>query len=75
MQAQDLEFIMNSIRRYLQVRPDSADTAEGIARFWIEWPGEALPLSVVLPLLENMRNAGELESMNIGGRTIWRAAR
>lgn len=75
MQAQDLEFIMKSIRQYPQVRPDSADTAEGIARFWIDWQGEAQPVSIVLMVLENMRNAGELESRNVGGRTIWRAAR
>lgn len=75
MQAQDLEFIMNSIRQYVRLYPNSADTAEGIASFWIDWPGAALPMSVVLPVLENMRNAGELESLNLGGRTIWRAPR
>lgn len=75
MQAQDLEFIMKSIRQYIQVRPDSADTVEGIARFWIDWQGEAQSVSIVLMVLENMRNAGELESRNVSGRTIWRAAR
>lgn len=75
MQAQDLEFIMKSIRQYLQMRPECADTVEGIARFWIDWPGEALPVSAVSQVLENMRNAGELESRNVGGRTIWRARR
>ncbi|MFZ6676827.1 hypothetical protein [Undibacterium sp. Tian12W] len=75
MQAQDLEFIMKSIRQYLQMRPDSADTEEGIARFWIDWQGEPLQISMVSQALENMRNAGELESHNVGGRTIWRARR
>ncbi|MFZ6757623.1 hypothetical protein ACO0K9_10475 [Undibacterium sp. Ji50W] len=75
MQAQDLEFVTNAIRDYVRQRPNSADTAEGIANFWINWPGEVLPMSVVLPILESMRHAGELESMAVGGRTIWRAAR
>ncbi|MFZ6641888.1 hypothetical protein ACO0LL_19345 [Undibacterium sp. TC4M20W] len=75
MQAQDLEFIMKSIRQYLQMRPDSADTVEGIARFWIDWQGEPLQISMVSQALENMRNAGELESRNVGGRTIWHARR
>ncbi|PXX45161.1 hypothetical protein DFR42_102374 [Undibacterium pigrum] len=74
MQARDQEFVMNSIRSYLQARPQSADTAEGIQHFWIRWPGDALPLSVISDILEHMRNAGELESVNVGGRTIWRAA-
>ncbi|MBC3916697.1 hypothetical protein H8L32_04290 [Undibacterium sp. CY18W] len=75
MQTQDQEFIANAIRHYLQQRPNSADTAEGINHFWINWPGDVLPTSVVLPVLENMRTAGELESVVVGGRTIWRAAR
>ncbi|MFZ6871756.1 hypothetical protein ACO0LF_06740 [Undibacterium sp. Di27W] len=75
MQAQELEFIRHSIHSYLQARPNSADTAEGIANFWIRWPGEALPLSMVMSVLENMRHAGELESVTVGGRTIWRAPR
>ncbi|MFZ6720177.1 hypothetical protein [Undibacterium sp. Ji49W] len=75
MQTQDQEFIANAIRRYIQQRPNSADTAEGITHFWINWSSEPLSMSVVLSVLENMRNAGELESMVVGGRTIWRAAR
>lgn len=75
MQTQDQEIIANAIRYYIQQRPNSTDTAEGITQFWINWPGEPLPMSVVLPVLENMRTAGELESVVVGGRTIWRAAR
>ncbi|MDP1978360.1 hypothetical protein [Undibacterium sp.] len=75
MQAQDLEFVRNSILSYLQARPNSADTVEGIQQFWIQWRDDALPLSVVSGILETMRNAGELEIVNLGGRTIWCAAR
>lgn len=75
MQDQDLEFVRNSIRSYLRARPHSADTAEGIQQFWIQWRDDVLPLSVVSGILETMRNAGELESVNLSGRTIWRAAR
>jgi hypothetical protein len=75
MQDQELEFARNAIRSYLQARPSSADTAEGIHQFWIRWPDVAPPLSLVLTVLEGMRDTGEVESINVGGRTIWRAAR
>lgn len=73
MQEQEQEFARNAIRSYLQARPASADTAEGIHHFWIRWPDAQPPLSLVLAVLESMRDAGEMESVNIGGRTIWRA--
>ncbi|BBB70085.1 hypothetical protein UNDYM_5832 [Undibacterium sp. YM2] len=75
MQDQELEFARSAIRSYLQTRPASADTAEGIHQFWIRWPDVAPPLSLVLTVLEGMRDTGEVESINVGGRTIWRAAR
>ncbi|MFZ6731357.1 hypothetical protein ACO0LG_05520 [Undibacterium sp. Ji42W] len=75
MQERELEFARNAIRSYLQGRPDSADTAEGILQFWICWPDVVPSLSVVLTVLEGMRDACEVERGNVGGRTIWRAAR
>ena len=69
------EFARRAIRDYLQARPGSADTAEGILQFWIRWPDVVPPLSLMATVLESMRDAGELESNNVGGRTIWRAAR
>ena len=78
MQERDQEFIKNNIRRHLQVHPGSADTAEGIAAYWIDEfspSGEAISVSMVLQALESLRDAGELESIKVASHTVWRARR
>jgi len=69
-----LAFAENAIRDYLRERPDSADTLEGIHRWWIRWP--TMPESQVLTeiALERLEVAGEVERFRIGDSVVWRRA-
>lgn len=62
-----------AITAYLLAHPHSADTLEGIHRWWIQWPEAPLPVEVTLLALERLEAAGQVEQMNVGGRVIWRA--
>lgn len=75
MDEQLVVFAENAIRTYLGERPDSADTVEGIHRWWILWPG--LPESPVVTqiALERLEGSGELESVNVGNQILWRRPR
>ncbi|THF63713.1 hypothetical protein E6C76_14080 [Pseudothauera nasutitermitis] len=68
-------FAEAAIREFLAQRPDSADTLEGIHRWWILWPG--LPESPVISLiaLERLEAAGLMERLLIGNTVLWRRAR
>jgi hypothetical protein len=61
-----------SIRRYLQERPDAADTASGIAQWWIHHP---VTLECVEAALHRLMDCGEVESVKLGRQTIWRVIR
>lgn len=65
----------NAITTYLLAHPHSADTLEGIHRWWIQWPEMPPPVDVILAALEQLEAAGQVERMNVGGRVIWRARR
>lgn len=75
MDEQLVAFAESAIRIYLGERPDSADTAEGIHRWWILWPG--LPESPVVTqvALERLETSGEMESVNVGNQMLWRRPR
>lgn len=65
-------FAENAIREYLRERPGSADTLEGVHRWWIRWPG--MPESPVVTeiALERLEASGEVERFRIGDRIVWR---
>lgn len=75
MDEQLVVFAENAIRVYLAERPDSADTVEGIHRWWILWPG--LPESPVVTqiALERLETAGEMEPVDVGNQVLWRRPR
>ncbi len=75
MDEQLVVFAENAIRVYLGERPDSADTVEGIHRWWILWPG--LPESPVVTqiALERLESSGEVESVCVGNQMLWRRPR
>lgn len=56
MQTQDEQIatIANAIERYLDSHPDAADTAEGIARWWLspEYSVDTVTVRSALALLE-----------------------
>lgn len=61
-----------AIQRYLDRRPASADTAEGIHASWIRSHGEEDSVEVTLAALDFLRIAGVVESNMTGNREIWR---
>ncbi|MED5596160.1 hypothetical protein [Janthinobacterium sp. P210006] len=60
---------IQQIRTYVARRPHSADTLEGIAQWWL---GGQFPREAIEAALEQLRAAGELERIEIGGRQLWR---
>jgi len=64
-----------AILSYLEQRPASADTAEGIHHHWIAWEGPPEHIGITEGALERLRDAGRMESVRLGGRTIWRLRR
>lgn len=75
MDEQLVVFAENAIRVYLAQRPDSADTLEGVHRWWIRWPGLAESAVVTQIALERLVAAGEIESFNVGNQILWRRPR
>lgn len=75
MDEQLVQFAENAIRAYLTQRPESADTLEGIHRWWIHWPQLAESPVVTQIALERLLAVGEIESFNIGNQMLWRRPR
>ncbi|QNM95351.1 hypothetical protein [Chitinimonas koreensis] len=70
-----VEAVAAAILRYLTIRPQAADTLEGIHRWWIDWAaGEESP-ELTERALDALVGRGQLECVEIAGRRIWRAAR
>lgn len=68
----DIAYAKESIRRYLETRPNSADTLEGIHQWWINWPSYPPIIEVTLAALEQLQLEGFVESIKIGNQLIWR---
>ncbi len=75
MDEQLVVFAENAIRAYLALRPESADTLEGVHRWWIHWPGLAESPVVTQIALERLVAAGMIESFNVGNQILWRRSR
>ncbi len=75
MDEQLVEFAESAIRIYLAERPESADTIEGVHRWWIRWPGLAESPVVTQIALERLVASGEIESFTIGNNILWRRLR
>lgn len=70
-----LRFAKDAIARYVEVRPDSADTLEGIHHWWIQWPGAAEPMALTLAALQQLERDGLMQAIRVGNRDIWRRRR
>lgn len=57
---------------YLEARPASADTLEGIHRWWICWPGMEESISITEIALNRLQARGLLEQCRVGTRMLWR---
>lgn len=70
-----LAFAENAIRDYLARRPESADTLEGVHRWWIRWPERPESRVLTEVALERLEAAGVVERFRIGDSVVWRRAR
>lgn len=70
-----LRFVKDEIAHYVDARPESADTLEGIHQWWIQWPGAAESMSVTLAALEQLERDGLMQGVRLGNRDIWRRRR
>ncbi len=70
-----IEFAKDAIRRFLEMRPDAADTLEGIHRWWIDWPGHPESQVVTEVALEQLHAEGVIEPLRIGNNVLWRRRR
>ena len=61
-----------AIQRYLETRPESADTLEGIHQNWIRTRRTEDTPEVTRAALEYLEIAGFVESRTFGLRRIWR---
>lgn len=70
-----IEYAITAIRRFLDERPDSADTLEGIHRWWIRWPHFEESAVVTLKALEQLEDMGEIHKLRLGTSILWRRRR
>lgn len=70
-----IEYIKTSIQKLLVERPESADTLDGIHRWWIQWPEVPESIDITRVALEQLELEGIVEALTIGGRQIWRKRR
>ncbi len=60
-----------AIQRYLEDRPESSDTLEGIHHYWIRTRGEE-SMELTQAALDYLSAAGFIESSTTGSRQLWR---
>ena len=70
-----IDYAISAIRNFLQERPDSADTLEGIHGWWIRWPELEESPMVTQTALERLQAKGEVELIKLGSRVLWRRRR
>lgn len=75
MDQQLIDQVATAILNYLRERPASADTIEGIHRWWIDWHGRMEDQTVTQEALQQLEKQQLLESVSIGNRLLWRQPR
>lgn len=64
-----------AILAYVQRRPESADTVEGIHNWWIDWHGRIESPQVTEQALEHLEKQQLMEKVSVGNRLLWRRPR
>lgn len=73
--APDVMTIVSHLSRYWRQHPDACDTAEGIARWWIDLEPQPVPAALVQGALGWMSACGVVEALHaIDGRVRYRRA-
>ena len=68
----NIEYAVSAIRRFLHERPESADTLDGIHRWWIHWPLQQEASLTTLKALERLERLGEVRQLKLGTSILWR---
>ncbi|MED5523357.1 hypothetical protein [Gallaecimonas pentaromativorans] len=69
-----IDRISAAIMDYLAIRPQAADSLEGIHHWWINWAGQEAPLEMTQLALESLAAKGQLQVRLLAGREIWSRA-
>ena len=69
-----IEIIAQEISRYVRTRPDAAETAEGVARWWIARQRMEEPVAIVEEALELLVRRAELVKRETEGDTLYLSA-
>ncbi len=64
--------IAEAIRRYLESRPDAAETLEGISRWWLVRQRLDSPPAEIEAAVEYLVARGELERVMVKDKTLYR---
>lgn len=67
-----IEHIATAILHYLAIRPNAADTTEGIHHWWIDWGAQEEPMAITEMALKLLLERGQIGYRELGGRRIWR---
>ncbi|WP_115719784.1 hypothetical protein [Gallaecimonas mangrovi] len=69
-----IEHISAAILAYLAIRPQAADTVEGVHQWWVNWAGQEAPIHLTEQALETLAEQGKLQFKDVAGKRIWRKA-
>ena len=76
MDSQSLIYtVAGAIRKYLDERPESTDTLEGIHFWWINWDGYVPSVQITEQALEFLEAQAVMEKISTGNRLLWRRRR
>ena len=67
---EQIESVATVIRRYLAKCPESSETAEGVARWWLARQRYNDALELVQSALDVLEAEGQVEKINTGGGSV-----
>jgi hypothetical protein len=70
-QAKGADAIAKAIEAYLRVRPQAADTLDGIARWWLSGELQNAPLDEVQLAVDALRQKGMLRATQRSGQILY----
>ncbi len=75
MTGHSVRVVADAVARYLALRPESADSPEGIQQWWLRPEGVEVPLALVLDALQLLALEGVGECRRFRGGEVWRRRR
>jgi hypothetical protein len=72
---EQVAIVAERIVRYLRIHPEAADTAEGVAQWWLRLQPNADRDDVVAKALKRLMREGAVIQISLNGNTIYRRGR